>query len=154
MLIIIVLLVLLFAFVEDWLHTDRETERRINEVLSYPKLVNAADRPELYAEFQRYVKTSLKNWIPERDFPKIGYLPKEFLFDRCLAEKEIIKYWPEASLKNREKYVALTLDEVISNYESILHDLLKKNQKQKDKETLLKAAWMESFSEIHSVGED
>lgn len=110
-------------YAEDWRHTDKEIERRINEVLNSEKLANAADYPELYTKFEKYVNTSLKSWIPDRDYPKIGYLPKKLLYDQSLGEKEITKYWPEATKENQAKYVALTLDELVLNYELVWNDL-------------------------------
>jgi hypothetical protein len=106
-------------YLEDWLHTDKEIERRINDVLTSPKLVNATEYPELYSQFEKYIKTSLKSWVPDRDYPQIGYLPEEILYDKSLGEKEITKYWPEATQEDQEKYVALTFDELILNYEQV-----------------------------------
>lgn len=110
-------------YIEDWLHTDKEIERRTKEVLSSPKLVNATEYPELYSKFEKYVKTSLKEWIPDRDYPKIGYLPKQLLYDQSLGEKEITKYWPEATKQHQSKYVALTFNELVSNYELVWNNL-------------------------------
>lgn len=111
-------------YAEDWIHTDKEIERRINEILKSPKLANAANSPKTYEKFQQYVKTSLKNWLPDRDYPKIGYLPKKLLYAKELGEKNITKYWPEATTKDQEKYVALTINELLLNYELIWSDLL------------------------------
>jgi hypothetical protein len=109
-------------YIEDWLHTDKEVERRVNEVLSSPKLVNATEYPESYSQFEKYVKTSLIRWIPDRDYPTIGYLPKELLYDQSLGKKEITKYWPEATKEEQSKYVALTFDELTLNYELFWND--------------------------------
>ena len=111
--------------IEDWVHTDKEIEHRINEILSYPKLANVNDYPVLYNNFQQYVKTSLQSWIPDRDYPKIGYLPKELLVAECLGDKEITKYWPEASTRAQARYVALNFDDLVLNYELIWNDLLR-----------------------------
>ncbi|MEP0885217.1 hypothetical protein NDI49_27070 [Trichocoleus sp. ST-U3] len=110
-------------YIEDWLHTDKEVERRINEVLSSPKLVNATEYPESYSQFEKYLKTSLTRWIPDRDYLTIGYLPKELLYDQSLGKKEITKYWPEATKEEQSKYVALTFDELTLNYELFWNDL-------------------------------
>jgi hypothetical protein len=110
-------------YVEDWRHTGKEIERRVNEVLSSAKLINATEYTGLYSQFEKYTKTSLTEWVPDRDYPKIRYLPKELLYDQSLGEKEITKYWPEATKKEQAKYVALTFDELILNYELVWHDL-------------------------------
>jgi hypothetical protein len=110
-------------YAEDWLHTDKEIERIINDVLSSLKLGSAAESPALYSQFENYMKNSLKNWVPDRDYPKIGYLPKKLVYDQSLGEKEITKYWPEAGEEEQEKYVALTFDELILNYELVWDDL-------------------------------
>lgn len=112
------------VYAEDWIHTDKEIKSRINEILSSAKLGNyATEHPELYSQFETYVKKSLQKWVPDRDYPKIGYLPKELLYDQCLGEKEITKYWPEATKGDQAKYVALTFDELVWNYELIWNDL-------------------------------
>lgn len=110
-------------YIEDWLHSDKEIERRTKEVLSSPKLVNATEYPELYSEFEKCIKTSLKKWMPDRDYPKIGYLLKQLLYDQSLGEKEITKYWPEATKEDQLKYIALTFDELVSNYELVWNNL-------------------------------
>jgi hypothetical protein len=110
-------------YAEDWRHTDKEVQRRINDVLNSSKLENATENPELYTKFEKYVNTSLKNWIPDRDYPKIGYLPKQLLYDQSLGEKEITKYWPEATKEEQDEYVALTFDELVHNYELVWNDL-------------------------------
>lgn len=110
-------------YAEDWRHTDKEIERRINDILNSEKLANAANNPELYTKFKRYVNTTLKNWIPDRDYPQIGYLPKKLLYDQSLGEREITKYWPEATKEEQDKYVALTFDELVHNYELVWNNL-------------------------------
>ena len=116
-------------YFEDWRHTDKEIERRINELLSSPKLINANQHPELYSQFEKYIKTSLKGWIPDRDYPQIGYLSKELLYDKALGEKEITKYWPEATKEEQSEYVALTFDELFLNYELVWNDLIQNSKK-------------------------
>jgi hypothetical protein len=116
-------------YVEDWRHTDKEIKRRVNEILSSAKLINATEYPGLYSQFEKYTKTSLKQWVPDRDYPKIGYLPKELLYDQSLGEKEITKYWPEATKKEQAKYVALTFDELVLNYELVWHDFSQSSNK-------------------------
>ena len=61
--------------------------------------------------------------MPDRDYPEIGYLPKELLYDQSLGEKEITKYWPEATKEEQAKYVALTFDELVLNYELVWNNL-------------------------------
>lgn len=114
-------------YIEDGVNTYKEIQNRVNEVLNSSKLVSAADYPEVYDKFKKYVKTSLWSWIPDRDYPEIGYLPKELLFSKCLGEKEITKYWPEATKEEQEKYFALTFDELILNYELVWNELLKQS---------------------------
>ncbi len=104
-------------YIEDWTHTDKEIEKRINEILNSPKLTNVAHDSELYKKFEQYVKTSLQEWIPDRDFPGIGYLPKKFLYDKCLGEQDITKYWPEATKQQQAEYIAVNFDELVLNYE-------------------------------------
>lgn len=116
-------------YIEDWLHTDREIQNRIDKVLSSAKLVNAANSPEVYSQFEKYVKTSLQRWVPDRDYPQIGYLPKELLYDKDLGEKDIIKYWPEAKKREQATYVALTFDELVLNYEMLWNDLSQNGKK-------------------------
>lgn len=116
-------------YIEDWRHTDKEINRRINEILSSAKLVNATEYPGLYGQFENYTKISLKEWVPDRDYPQIGYLPKELLYDQSFGEREITKYWPEATKKEQAKYVALTFDELVLNYELVWHDLNQNSNK-------------------------
>ena len=108
-------------YVEDWLNTDKEIARRINDVLTSIKLENSTD-PELYIKFEKYVQTTLQSWIPDRDYPQIGYLPKKLLYNQSLGESEITKYWPEAAQKEQAEYVALTFDELILNYQLLAND--------------------------------
>ncbi len=115
-------------YIEDWWHTDKEIGRRINEVLSSAKSINATEYPGLSSQFEKYTKTSLKQWVPDRDYPQIGYLPKKLLYDQSLGEKDITKYWPEATKEQQVQYVALTVDELVLNYELVWHDL-KQNSK-------------------------
>lgn len=115
-------------YAEDWLHTDKEIERRINGILSSPKLRNATESPALYSQFENYLKISLPNWVPDRDYPQIGYFPKKMLYDQSLGEKKITKYWPEAGKEEQEKYVALTFDELNFNYELVWGDLQRNNK--------------------------
>lgn len=110
-------------YIEDWRHTDKEIEHRINDVLGSKILMSASENPEVYSQFKKYVKTSLTNWVPDRDYPQIGYLPKELLYDQSLGEKEITKYWPEATKKEQAKYIALTVDDLVLNYELLWRDL-------------------------------
>ncbi|MFP4296303.1 MAG: hypothetical protein ACLFT0_00415 [Spirulinaceae cyanobacterium] len=114
-------------YAEDWIHTDREIEARIQDILTSRKLANASKYPEEYNKFQEYVRISLKKWVPDRDYPTIGYLPKDLLYDRSLGEEEITKYWPEATQRDRQKYVALTLDELVKNYELVWQTLLRQS---------------------------
>jgi len=116
-------------YIEDWRHTDKEIERRINEVLSSAKLINVTKKSGSYSQFEKYTRTSLKEWVPDRDYPQVGYLPKELLYDQSLGEKEITKYWPEATKKEQAKYVALTFDELVLNYELVWHDLNQNSNK-------------------------
>jgi hypothetical protein len=110
-------------YIEDWTHTDKEVEQRINQVLSSPKLTNVAHDSELYKKFEQYVKTSLQEWIPDRDYPGIGYLPKKFLYDQCLGEQDITKYWPEATKRQQAEYIAVNFDELVLNYELFWNNL-------------------------------
>lgn len=110
-------------YAEDFFHTSSEVKGRTEDILSSPFLANASDYPELYVEFKKYLKKSLDNWVPDRDFPRIGYLPKELLSSQCLGEKEITKYWPEASLHDQRKYVALTLEDLALNYKIAWNNL-------------------------------
>lgn len=110
-------------YIEDILHTNKEIECKVNQVLSSPKLSHTADYPELFNKFKQYVKTSLQKWVPDRDYPEIGYLPKELLYDQSLGEKKITKYWPEATKEQQAKYVALTFDELVLNYELVWNNL-------------------------------
>ena len=71
----------------------------------------------------------MKGWIPDRDYPQIGYLPKELLYDKALGEKEITKYWSEATKEDQSEYVALTFDELVLNYELVWHDLNQNSNK-------------------------
>jgi len=114
-------------YFEDWINTDREIGRRIKEVLNSAQASGGAANPELYKKFRDYVKISLKKWVPDRDYPQIGYLPKKLLYNQNLGEKEITKYWPEANKENQEKYVALTLDELALNYELLWKNFLSEN---------------------------
>ncbi|MEG3922469.1 hypothetical protein QUA07_25625 [Microcoleus sp. T3_A4] len=109
-------------YVEDWLNTDKEIAMRINDVLTSIKRENATD-PDLYIKFEEYVKTTLQSWVPDRDYPQIGYLPKKLMYNQSLGESEITKYWPEASQKEQAEYVALTFDELILNYQLLANDL-------------------------------
>ena len=109
-------------YVDDWLNTDKEIAMRINDVLTSIKLENATD-PDLYIKFEEYVKTTLQSWVPDRDYPQIGYLPKKLMYNQSLGESEITKYWPEASKKEQAEYVALTFDELILNYQLLGKDL-------------------------------
>ena len=109
-------------YVDDWLNTDKEIAMRINDVLTSIKRENATD-PDLYIKFEEYVKTTLQSWVPDRDYPQIGYLPKKLLYNQSLGESEITKYWPEASKKEQAEYVALTFDELILNYQLLGKDL-------------------------------
>ncbi|MEG4270321.1 MULTISPECIES: hypothetical protein [unclassified Microcoleus] len=108
-------------YLEDWGHTDSEIVSRINDVLTSVKLENSTDT-ELYIKFEKYVKTTLQSWIPDRDYPQIGYLPKKLLYNQSLGESEITKYWPEAPQKEQAEYVALTFDELILNYQLLAND--------------------------------
>jgi hypothetical protein len=65
----------------------------------------------------------LQSWVPDRDYPQIGYLPKKLMYNQSLGESEITKYWPEASKKEQAEYVALTFDELILNYQLLANDL-------------------------------
>ncbi len=107
---------------EDLLNTYKEIAMRINDVLTSIKLENATD-PDLYIKFEKYVKTTLQSWVPDRDYPQIGYLPKKLMYNQSLGESEITKYWPEASQKEQAEYVALTFDELILNYQLLANDL-------------------------------
>jgi hypothetical protein len=107
---------------EDWLNTDKEIAMRINDVLTSIKRENATD-PDLSIKFEEYVKTTLQSWVPDRDYPQIGYLPKKLMYNQSLGESEITKYWPEASKKEQAEYVALTFDELILNYQLLANDL-------------------------------
>ena len=109
-------------YVEDWVNTDKEIAMRINDVLTSIKRENATDR-DLYIKFEEYVKTTLQSWVPDRDYPQIGYLPKKLMYNQSLGESEITKYWPEASKKEQAEYVALTFDELILNYQLLANDL-------------------------------
>lgn len=109
-------------YFEDWLNTDKEIAMRINDVLTSIKRENATD-PDLYIKFEEYVKTTLQSWVPDRDYPQIGYLPKKLMYNQSLGESEITKYWPEASKKEQAEYVALTFDELILNYQLLGKDL-------------------------------
>ncbi|MEG4582781.1 hypothetical protein QUA71_24680 [Microcoleus sp. MON1_C5] len=109
-------------YLEDWLNTDKEIAMRINDVLTSIKRENATDR-DLYIKFEEYVKTTLQSWVPDRDYPQIGYLPKKLMYNQSLGESEITKYWPEASQKEQAEYVALTFDELILNYQLLANDL-------------------------------
>ena len=109
-------------YVDDWLNTDKEIAMRINDVLTSIKRENATD-PDLYIKFEEYVKTTLQSWVPDRDYPQIGYLPKKLMYNQSLGESEITKYWPEASKKQQAEYVALTFDELILNYQLLGKDL-------------------------------
>ena len=109
-------------YVDDWLNTDKEIAMRINDVLTSIKRENATD-PDLYIKFEEYVKTTLQSWVPDRDYPQIGYLPKKLMYNQSLGESEITKYWPEASKKEQAEYVALTFDELILNYQLLGKDL-------------------------------
>ncbi|NTW21495.1 MAG: hypothetical protein HGA42_18795 [Nostocales cyanobacterium W4_Combined_metabat2_030] len=114
-------------YAEDWINTDKEIGRRIKEVLNSAQALGGAENLDLYKKFQKYVKISLEEWIPDRDYPQIGYLPKKLLYHQNLGEKEITKYWPEANKKEQEKYVALTLDELALNYELLWKNFLSEN---------------------------
>ena len=109
-------------YFEDGLNTYKEIAMRINDVLTSIKLENATD-PDLYIKFEEYVKTTLQSWVPDRDYPQIGYLPKKLMYNQSLGESEITKYWPEASKKEQAEYVALTFDELILNYQLLGKDL-------------------------------
>ena len=115
-------------FIEDWRHTDKEIEHKIGLVLSSPEFANASEYPDLYQKFEQYVRKSLKEWVPDRDYPKIGYLPKELLYDQSLGEKKITKYWPEATKKDQAKYIALTFEDLVLNYELFWIDLCQNNK--------------------------
>jgi hypothetical protein len=114
-------------YVEDWINTDKEIGRRIKDVLNSAQVSGGVDHPELYKQFQEYVKISLKSWVPDRDYPQIGYLPKKFLYNLDLGEKEITKYWPESNQEQRDKYVALTLNELALNYELLWNSFICEN---------------------------
>lgn len=110
-------------YTEDFFHSNNEIKDRINDILASSSLANASNYPELYAKFEKHLKESLSKWIPDRDYPQIGYLPKEFLFDLCLGEKEITKYWSEASLHEQREYIALTSKDLVLNYELVWNGL-------------------------------
>jgi len=109
---------------EDWMHTSREIKNRINDVLSSKKLANAVEYPDLYLKFEKHVKTSMERWTPDRDYPQIGYFPKELLSDRSLAAAEITQYWPEATNQEQAEYAALTFDKLVLNYEFLWEKLV------------------------------
>lgn len=117
-------------YAEDLIKTKTEIGGRVKDVLNSAQASGGAENPKLYKKFQEYVKISLKQWVPDRDYPQIGYLPKNLLYNQELGDPEITKYWPESSREEQERYVALTLNELTLNYISLWENLLKENSNQ------------------------
>lgn len=100
-------------FIEDISHTKTQVKKRTMDSLA-SQLHSWDEYPDLYMEFEEYLKTIVTEWIPDRDYEGIGYLPKKRLEDKSLG-MDISTYWPEASDEERKEYAALKFDDLVWN---------------------------------------